>query len=105
MRRPRTNGAFRAVGSGRLRTDDGLILPLRKQIAVCSRPCLGEQRAAVGVGGGGAQAEGFCGRDEGEIPREGWRWCVRVCFYSLSHLETEHGASLASVKRPSSLLG
>lgn len=40
-----TNGAFRAVGSGCLRTDNGLILPFLKQTAVCSLPCLQEQRA------------------------------------------------------------
>lgn len=56
-----TNGAFIAVGSGCLRTDNGLILPFLKQIAVCSLPCAGEQRAVE------AGQKGFCGQDEGEI--------------------------------------
>lgn len=58
-----TNGAFIAVGSGCLRTDNGLILPFLKQIAVCSLPCQGEQRAVE------AGHRGFCGRDEGETPK------------------------------------
>lgn len=55
-----TKGAFIAVGSGCLRTDNGLILLILKQIAVCSLPFQGEERA-VGAGDWGS-----CGRDEGE---------------------------------------
>lgn len=93
-----TNGAFIAVGSGCLRTDNGLILPSLKQIAVCSLS--GEHRALE------AGHRGFCGQDEGEIPKGGcgrvalgtdvppaWRSCVGVCLYSLSHLETEATAA------------
>lgn len=45
----RTKGAFIAVGSGCLRTDNGLILLILRQIAVCSLPFQGEERA-VGAG-------------------------------------------------------
>lgn len=38
-RRARTKDAFIAVGSGWLRTDNGHILQVLKQIAVCSLPC------------------------------------------------------------------
>lgn len=61
-----TNGAFIAVGSGCLRTDNGLILPFLKQIAVCSLPRPGEQRA-VEAGHQG-------GQDEGEIPKGRYGW-------------------------------
>lgn len=63
-----TNGAFIAVGSGCLRTDNGLILPFLKQIAVCSLACLGEQRAVE------AGHRGSCGQDEGEIPKGRYGW-------------------------------
>lgn len=39
-----TKGAFIAVGSGCLRTDNGLILLILKLIAVCSLPFQGEKR-------------------------------------------------------------
>lgn len=103
--RPWTNGAFIAVGSGCLRTDNGLILPFLKQIAVCSLACLGDQRAVD------AGQRGFCGEDEGEIPqirvaRAGqswrsppWRCCVQVCFYSLTHLENRSNGCLDTWSR------
>lgn len=50
-RRPRTKGAFIAAGSGWLRRDNGHILQLLKQIAVCSLS------ARVDVG-----ELGFCGQ-------------------------------------------
>lgn len=59
-RRARTKGAFIAVGSGWLRRDNGRILQLLKQIAVCSPSA----RVAVGE-------LGFCGQAwaaEGKSP-------------------------------------
>lgn len=75
-RRAWTKGAFIAVCSGWLRTDNGHILQFLKQIAVCSLPCSGGQRA-VEVGELGFRGQASAGEGKSQLLPE----------VALSHVE------------------